>query len=174
MGLQDRVIVSSFNQSQITQVKTIDPTIAVQRFETVTNAIIDQVAAINGEWVGSGGNFTQTIIDYAHSKGIKFNAWTINSTSQMLPLIALGVDGITTDSPLVMMSLLDASAPTDVVLTSATAVESDITLTWEPAGDPESGIAGYEIYRDLTSPAITLLTTTGNVTQFVDKTFTEG
>lgn len=33
---------------------------------------------IGGEWVGSGGTITQALIDYAHSKNVLFNGWTIN------------------------------------------------------------------------------------------------
>jgi len=169
MGLQSKVIVSSFNQWQIEQVKSIDPTIVVQRFASATNTEIDQVAAIGGEWIGSGGSFTQSVLDYAHSKGIKFNAWTINSASQMNSLIALGVDGITTDYPTVLISILDITPPTDVILSSAIAVENDVVLTWEPAEDPESGISGYEIYRDITSPAATLLASVNMDTNYIDK-----
>ncbi len=173
LGLQSKVIVSCFSQWQIDQVKSIDPTIPVQRFASATNTEIDQVAAIGGEWIGSGGSFTQSVIDYAHSKGIKFNAWTINNTSQMNSLIALGVDGITTDYPIVLISILDITPPTDVVFTSVAATETDVTLTWEPAQDAFSGIAGYEIYRDVIPSATTLLATVGPVTQYIDKTNTE-
>ncbi len=137
--------------------------------KNATNTEIDQVAAIGGEWIGSGGSFTQSVIDYAHSKGIKFNAWTINTASQMNSLIELGVDGITTDYPNVLKSILDITPPTDVILSSALAVENDVVLAWEPALDPESGISGYEIYRDITSPATTLLASVNMDTNYIDK-----
>jgi len=174
MGLQSRVIVSSFNQWQIEQVKSIDPAISVQRFASATNTEIDQVEAIGGEWIGSGGSFSQSMVDYAHSKSVKFNAWTINTASQMVSLIAMGVDGITTDYSDVLLSIIDQTPPSDVVLSSVVVVENDITLTWEPAVDPESGIVGYEIYRDSISPATSLHTTIGSVTSYEDKSFING
>ena len=173
LNMQDRVLVSSFNLAQITAVKSIDPTIPVQLFGTITNANIDQVVAINGEWVGSGGSLNQSIIDYAHSKGILFNAWTLNSASTMLSAIALGVDGITTDYPQVMLTLLDETEPSDVVLTSATPLETKVMLEWEAASDEESGIAGYDIYRDESPNATTLLISIGNDTVYTDDTFME-
>ncbi len=173
MGMESRVLISSFSLTQITQVKTLDATIAVQLFATVANSHIDQVAAINGEWVGSGGTVTQAILDYAHSKNIKVNAWTINSANQMLPLIALGIDGITTNYPSVMVAIMDDTEPSDVVLTSATAIETEVTLVWEPSADAESGITGYDIFRDETSSPTTLLVTVGNVSQYLDQTYTE-
>lgn len=173
LEMESRVIVSSFSLSQITEVKTLDASIPVQLFATITEAHVGQVVAIGGEWVGSGGSFTQEIVDFAHAQGIQYNAWTINSTSQMLPLIALGVDAISTDYPDLMIILMDDTEPSDVVLTTVTALETDVTLIWEPAEDPESGIAGYDVFRDETPNATTLLTSVGNVTEYIDKTYTE-
>ncbi|OGU54375.1 MAG: hypothetical protein A2006_14440, partial [Ignavibacteria bacterium GWC2_35_8] len=133
-GMQSRVIVSSFTQSQLTISKSLDPSIDVQLFGTITNAMIDQVASMNGEWVGSGGTITQALIDYAHSKNILFNAWTINSGSQMLALIALGIDGITTNFPQTFVAVTDSTPPSDVVVNSALSTgETDITLSWQAA-----------------------------------------
>ncbi len=173
LDMESMVIVSGFSLSQITLIKSLDATIPVQLFATISTTHIDQVAAINGEWVGSGGGITQEIIDYAHSLGISFNAWTINSTTQMLPLIALGVDAITTDYPSVLITAMDDTEPSDVVLSSATAFETDVILTWEAANDPESGISGYDIFRDETTSPTSLLTSLGAVTQYVDLTYNE-
>jgi len=172
-GMQDRVIVSSFSPGQITEVKSLDPTMAVQLFGTIAESHIDQVASISGEWVGSGGTLTTDIIDYAHSKGINFNAWTLNAASTMLPAIELGVDAITTDFPVLMLALMDETEPSDVVLTSATPSETRVLLEWEPATDDESGIAGYDVFRDEAPGATTLLVSLGNVTKYEDDTRTE-
>lgn len=169
-GMQDRVIVSSFSLAQITEVKSLDPTMAVQLFGSITESNIDQMAAINGEWVGSGSTLTQDLIDYAHVQGIYFNAWTLNAASTMLPAIELGVDAITTDFPVLLHSLMDETEPSDVVLTSATPVETRVFLEWEPATDEESGIAGYDIFRDESPGATTLLVSLGNVTEYEDDT----
>ncbi|MDP1678017.1 MAG: glycerophosphodiester phosphodiesterase family protein [Bacteroidota bacterium] len=171
-GMQSRVILSSFNINQITSAKTLDPTIRVQLFATASNAIIDQVKAINGEWIGSSLG-TQPLIDYAHSKGVLFNIWTINGASQMTSYIALGVDGITTDDPKTLKSLSDTTAPGDVTLISAIVNETQITLSWNAATDSGSGIAGYEIYRGTASLPTALYAKVGNVTQYIDQTLTE-
>jgi len=172
-GMQDRVIVSSFSLGQITEVKTLDPIIPVQLFGTIAESHIDQVAAISGEWVGSGGTLTQELIDYAHAKGISFNAWTLNAASTILPAIDLGVDAVTTDFPDLMLALMDETEPSDVVLTSATPDETRVFLEWEPATDDESGIAGYDVFRDEAPGAVTLLISLGNVTEYEDDTRTE-
>ncbi len=172
-SMQDRVIISSFNLSQITQSKQIDPSIPVHLFATITATHISQVAAIKGEWVGSGGAITKALIDLAHAQNIRMNKWTVNSASEMRTLINLGVDAITTNFPDVARALLDLTPPTDVVLLPPTVSASRIHLTWQPSSDPESGIAGYEIYRDTTAHAATLLRSLGDTTAFTDETHSE-
>ncbi len=173
MHMEGDVIIASFNLTQITASKTADPTIRVMLFGTITNTMIDQVKAIYGEWVGSGGTITQDLIDYAHGQNVSFNAWTINSAVQMQPLIDMGIDAITTDYPDVLIALQDDTPPSDVVLTAATANETLVTLTWDAATDEESGVTGYEIYRDEAADATTLLATVGKVTSYDDQTYTE-
>lgn len=171
--LTSRVVISSFDFAQISKVKTIDPTIKVQLFATATNAVIDQIKGINGEWVGSSGSVTKELLDYSHSKGVLFNSWTINTASQMTPLILLGVDAITTDNPVILQGLTDTTNPGDVTLNTPTVKETQLTLTWAAAVDPESGISGYEIYRDVNPSPTAVYATVGNVTQFIDNTNTE-
>ncbi|MCK9426615.1 MAG: T9SS type A sorting domain-containing protein [Ignavibacteriaceae bacterium] len=173
-GMQTRVIVSSFNLSQLSQVKTLDPTMKVQLFGTITNFNIDQVANIGGEWVGSGGTTTQAIIDYAHSKNVLYNAWTINSANAMFPLIKTTiVDGITTDAPDVLIALADDTPPTDVVLNVPVISVTKVTLTWQAAIDEQSGVTNYLIYRDGVSSPTTLLATVGKITEYVEETYSE-
>lgn len=174
LNMQNRVIISSFNINQITESKSLDASIPVQLFVgTTSNSAIDQVAAINGEWIGSGGTVTTTFLDYAHSKNVKFNSWTINGAAQMTSLKQLGVDGITTDYPQTLKAVLDTTLPSDAVLSSATPVETKINLKWETATDAESGIINYLIYRDVNPAPTILYATVGNVTEYTDETFTE-
>ena len=173
LAMESSVIVSSFSLAQITEVKSLDASIPVQLFASITTTLIDQVAAIGGEWVGSGGEITQAIVDYAHTKGLYFNVWTINSAVQMLPLIAIGVDAITTDYPEALAVALDDTEPSDVVLSSVSATGTDVSISWEAAEDPESGIAGYDVFRSEDPSATTLLTSVGDVTEYLDRTYTE-
>jgi glycerophosphoryl diester phosphodiesterase len=171
--MTSRVVVSSFDFNQIAKVKTLDPAIRVQLFATATNSLIDQVAGINGEWIGSSGSVTADLLNYSHSKGVLFNSWTINTASQMSPLILLGVDAITTDYPAVLQGLTDTTNPGDVTLNTPIVNETKIKLTWLAAVDPESGISGYEIYRDVTPAPTKLLVSLGGVMEYVDATNTE-
>lgn len=171
-NMQSRTVLSSFNLNQLVVVKNLDPTIRVQVYGSANTSNIDGLKAMGGEWIGSDVS-NKTIVDYAHSKGIIFNSWTINSASQMLPLIAMGVDGIISDDPKTLIAVSDTSAPTDVVLNTPVVAETKITLTWQPAEDAQSGISNYFIYRDGTSSPTTLYAAVGNVTAFVVETYTE-
>ncbi|MBN2356169.1 hypothetical protein JXO59_08650, partial [candidate division KSB1 bacterium] len=143
-NMQDRVIISSFNFNQIATSKQIDPSIPVQLFGTITQANINQVADIGGEWVGTGGAVTQALLDSTHAKGMFLNKWTVNNSPEMAALFALGVDAITTNFPNLAKYLLDTTPPSDVVLQSPTVKVTRVTLNWLSAQDAESGIAGYE------------------------------
>ncbi len=172
-NMQDRVIVSSFNFNQIAKCKQLDASIPVQLFGTIAQTQINQVAAIGGEWVGTSGAISKALLDSTHAKKMFMNKWTVNSAAEMLPLVNLGVDAITTNFPDVARSLLDNTPPTDVVLLEPLVDASRITLTWQPAMDEESGIAGYEIYRDSTAHAVTLFKAVQDTTSYVDVTYTE-
>jgi len=172
-NLQSRVVLSSFNLNQLAAVKNLDPTIRVQLYGSASNAMIDGLKTIKGDWIGS--DITNLgVVNYAHTQGIIFNSWTINSASQMLAMMAFGVDGIISDDPKTLIAVSDTSAPTDVSVNTPTAVETKVTLSWLNAEDLQSGVANYLIYRDVTPAPTTLLATVlGTVTEYVDQTNTE-
>ncbi|MFA7289238.1 MAG: LamG-like jellyroll fold domain-containing protein [Melioribacteraceae bacterium] len=175
LGMQNQTIISSFNFAQIQEANTIDPTIPIQVFVgSNSNTVVDQLAALgSANWIGSSATPSTAFLEYAHSKNVKFNMWTVNSSSLMKTLIDLGVDGITTDNPLTFVLAADTTPPTDVNLISADVVETKVTLKWSAAVDVESDIIGYEIYRGTNSFQETLYATTGKVTEYTDQTFTE-
>jgi glycerophosphoryl diester phosphodiesterase len=45
-------------------------------------------------------------VDLVHANGMELHVYTVNSTSRMQQLIDVGVDGITTDNPALLRSLL--------------------------------------------------------------------
>jgi glycerophosphoryl diester phosphodiesterase len=46
----------------------------------------------------------------AHMRGLKVHVWTIDDEDEMRRLVALGVDGIMTDRPMLLRSVLSSSA----------------------------------------------------------------
>jgi len=111
LGMQERVIISGFSFDQISRSKSKAPDIPVQLFGSISRNDIDRVASIGGEWVGTGGGLTTDLISYAHKKGIKVNAWTLNGEKELQRAIALGIDALTTDRPGLAMDLREAFDP---------------------------------------------------------------
>ena len=169
-GLQERVIISSFNSSHIIKSKQLDASIPVQLFGSITLTQIKQVDDIGGEWVGTSGAITAALLDSAHARGVKMNKWTINSASEMLTLIKQGVDAITTNFPDIARALLDSTPPGDVVLLPPVVDETRIGLSWLPAPDPESTSITYEIYRGTQAHPEALLATVTDTTAYIDDT----
>ncbi len=56
----------------------------------------------------------QDFIDTLHDMGIRIHVWTINEESEMRGLIKMGVDGIITDNPVLLLQVL--RNPTDITL----------------------------------------------------------
>ncbi len=131
-GMQDRVIISSFTFAHLSKSKQIDPSIPVQLFGAITLANIKQVSDIGGEWVGTNGTTTQALLDSTHARKMMMNKWTIDSAAEMITLINIGVDAITTNYPNIARALLDTTPPADVVLLPPAIDETRIALRWLP------------------------------------------
>jgi len=56
--------------------------------------------------VARGDLITPAVIEKAHHAGLQVVAWTVNEADQMRHLIATGVDGIITDYPDRLLSVL--------------------------------------------------------------------
>ncbi len=67
----------------------------------------------------------------------------------------------------------DTTAPAVIVVNSAAVCNQDIRISWQAGADEESGIGGYEIYRDTIPGAARLLTVVGQVTEYTDTTTRE-
>jgi glycerophosphoryl diester phosphodiesterase len=50
---------------------------------------------------------TEDFVADAHAANLAVHVWTINSCEDMLRMMALGVDAIMTDRPLLLQALLD-------------------------------------------------------------------
>lgn len=63
-------------------------------------------AAGGKNWSPNWANVTPELIAEAHALGLKVYVWTVNNAVDMEKMIALGVDGITTDRPDILRELL--------------------------------------------------------------------
>lgn len=82
-------------------------------------------------------------------------------------------------APEIEEAVTDVTTPTVSVLSATSTVASTVDLTWTPAGDPETGISGYKVYRgyenfnaSTKNTSATLIAQLGPVLSFTDTTET--
>jgi len=119
-GLRERVGIQSFDWRSLRRVQERDPAIPTT-YLTIQTARSDNVndsawtaglrladhgsvprlvkAAGGAVWAPNGGALTAELVREAHALGLKVIPWTINEPAQMERFIAWGVDGIITDYP---------------------------------------------------------------------------
>lgn len=112
-----KVVVGAFNSAVLNQFRRACP-------EVITSASADEVGkflalqtgvpfapAVRAlqvpEFVGGRRLLTQKFVEDAHSRNLKVHAWTVNETEDMRRLLEMKVDGIITDYPDRLMSLLE-------------------------------------------------------------------
>lgn len=110
-NLLDRCIVSSFNPVLLWRLGRMDRSIPLGLLYAP-----DEPPGLNRGWPRYGlrlaalhpyhEQVTPQFVQQTHSRGQQINTWTVNEPAEMRRLIALGVDGIITDRPDLLSSLL--------------------------------------------------------------------
>ncbi len=108
-----RTIISSFNPYSLMKVRLLEPQVAIGynwwdqdvpwylRRPTLANLVHPDCLHPSADMV------TPEVVDWAHRKGMKVNAWTVNNRPMIRHLKAMGVDGIFTDFPTLLDGLND-------------------------------------------------------------------
>lgn len=118
-GMSDRVLVSSFHEHATREFREACPEVATG---TTQNEVIALFALsrpfLEGVWSPAAGAMqvpeyrsgihvlAPRLVDAAHKRGLQVHAWTINDEADMRRLIDLGVDGIITDRPDLLLEVL--------------------------------------------------------------------
>ena len=118
-GMTDKVLVASFHQDAMDQFRALCPEVTTSLAQ---NEVIDffvrhkllqggtyspPAAAVQVPEKRAGLRvLTAGFVDDAHKRGMDVHAWTINEVDDMQRMIDLGVDGIITDRPDLLMELL--------------------------------------------------------------------
>lgn len=99
-GLENRVIIQSFDHRSLQTIRAINSDI---RLAALTTRGADNVKVYNGYgfdiWSPRASDLTPELLEEAQSLGLLVIPWTINDTAEMATLIEMGVDGIITDRP---------------------------------------------------------------------------
>ena len=117
--MMDKTIVGSFNQTTIDDFRRQCPEVAtsaspseVSRFSAlqktgIADSYNPPMQALQVPRNLSGLQIvTKDFVESAHRRNLKVHVWTINETADMQRLIELGVDGIMTDYPDRLLTLL--------------------------------------------------------------------
>lgn len=124
-GKVDRVEIQSFDWRTLPMVRQAEPSIPLVALYNEETWVPDSpwlagenAAAIGDPTIGAllvGANILspdyqlvtgKTYVDHAHSLGLKVIPWTVNDADAMREEIAYGVDGIITDYPTLLRSVL--------------------------------------------------------------------
>ena len=103
-----RVVILSFDPSTLDSIHRLDSTMMTGFLcEHPSNDLVERTVRVGArQLVARGDLITPEVAEKAHSAGLQLVAWTINEEEQMRRLIATGVDGIITDYPDRLLSVL--------------------------------------------------------------------
>lgn len=98
--LKDRVIIISFHEQALSNVKKLDKEIETGLIYSKYKNPVDAALQLNAQYLVPLYRFTHTRdVEKAHKNNLKVIVWTINSKQEVKEYIAKGVDGIATDKP---------------------------------------------------------------------------
>jgi glycerophosphoryl diester phosphodiesterase len=107
----DRVVVASFSSETIADFRAAAPgvftALSLAEMVALNTNLGDPDYVPPGQFVQPPWESTsKQVIDYAHTLGLKVHPWTVNDTETMNLLMGRGVDGIMTDDPALLESLI--------------------------------------------------------------------
>lgn len=117
-GMERKVILSSFDPRAIIQLKAIAPDIAgaiLYDSSLYNNAHpVDIVAKLGADAFNCNWRQVRaSLVDSLHQAGVQVNVYTVNADTLMHKMLDMGVDGIFTDYPDVLLQVLRDRNPTE-------------------------------------------------------------
>jgi glycerophosphoryl diester phosphodiesterase len=98
--LKDRVIIVSFHEEVLANVRKLDREIETGLIYTKHKKPIDAALKLNAGYLVPLYRFTHTKnIEDAHKNNLKVIVWTINTKQEVKKYMSKGVDGIASDKP---------------------------------------------------------------------------
>ena len=99
--MTDKLLVSSFNVSSLSEMKQIDKNIPCATLIANYRNSVENVASLRRfEFIHPYYKcVTKELVDTFKDTGVGMNAWTINSTLDYDKMVQFGVDGVITDFP---------------------------------------------------------------------------
>ncbi|HIE51609.1 MAG TPA: glycerophosphodiester phosphodiesterase [Armatimonadetes bacterium] len=114
LGMEEEVVLTSFHLERIRAAKTLEPHLRTGAiFGQPPSDAVAQALAVGAAGLGVHyRNLTRELVAAAHAAGLEVRAWNPDTEEEMQALLALGVDGISTNRPDLLLALLsERSAP---------------------------------------------------------------
>jgi glycerophosphoryl diester phosphodiesterase len=108
-GEAARVVILSFDPATLLSVNRLDQTMMTGYLcELPSNDLVERSVRAGARQIAPRGDLvTPALVKRAHEAGLQVVAWTINEPDQMRRLIQAGVDGIMSDYPDRLVSVLN-------------------------------------------------------------------
>jgi glycerophosphoryl diester phosphodiesterase len=108
-GLEDRVVIQSFDHRSLWAVHTEDPTIELAALTRRGSVDFEDIAARGASiWSPDHEDLTGSSLEAAHRAGLEVIPWTVNELDVMDRLVGLGVEGLISDRPDVLLDRLSS------------------------------------------------------------------
>jgi glycerophosphoryl diester phosphodiesterase len=106
-GLEDRSVIQSFDHRSLRAVHAEMPKIALAALTRTSEVDLEALAARGASiWSPDHQSLTGSSLEAAHRAGLEVIPWTVNEPDLMDRLVGLGVDGLITDRPDVLLERL--------------------------------------------------------------------
>ncbi len=110
-GLEERVIIQSFDHRSLWAIRSVNDSIRLAALTSggVPNPL--EYAELGANiWSSNYKDLSPALVNKAHSAGLLVIPWTVNDAEVMQELIEIGVDGIISDRPDVLLMLGEATS----------------------------------------------------------------
>jgi glycerophosphoryl diester phosphodiesterase len=106
-GLAGRVIIQSFDHRSLWAIRSIDDDIRLAALirPGLSAEPADLAAKGANIWSPSARTVTPSLLEQAHEAGMAVIPWTVNEPEEMRRLIEMGVDGLISDRPDLLLNL---------------------------------------------------------------------
>jgi glycerophosphoryl diester phosphodiesterase len=106
-GVTDRVIIQSFDHRSLEAIRTVDGAIRLAALTRRNEPYPPDLAGFAQIWSPDHRSLSADDLREAHEAGVLVIPWTVNEPRDMNRLIDLGVDGLITDFPDVLVQIIE-------------------------------------------------------------------
>lgn len=106
-NLEDRVILQSFDHRSLWAAHTLNQTVRLAALTVGGQDLGDYADKGASIWSPNYQDVTSALLAEAHARNLQVIPWTVNNPDDMRRLIDLGVDGIISDRPDILLALGD-------------------------------------------------------------------